>query len=71
MAYIIVPLRNGERVGYCEPVAVHLKIRGTTTLYIRVRPVDMGDPVALGREKEKFESSREQQHVGLRTGYKL
>lgn len=45
MAYIIVPLGNGERVGDCKPVAVHLKICGTTIrLYFRGRSVNMRDP---------------------------
>lgn len=47
MAYIIVPLGNGERVGDRKPVAVHLKIRGTTVLYFRVRSINMRDPSSL------------------------
>lgn len=60
MAYIIVPLGNGERVGDSKPVAVHLKIRGTTVLYFRVRSINMRDPSSLGGEEKKLDNSREQ-----------
>lgn len=65
MAYIMVPLGNGEGVGDCKPIAVHLKICGTTMMCFRTRSINIGDPSSLRGEEKKLDSSREQQHVSL------